>query len=353
LEISAFGLIFVAIGTVIFISPKLLDAARIPYLPFRSQVIFRYGFLGFGLLWTALAFGGTYSVYLHHKSLARDNRCRVAEGRVEQFVPMPYAGHAEESFTVSGVPFKYSDFIVTDAFNNTSSHGGPLTGDSYVRICYDPASNAILRLEIRDFKGERKDYAAADGFFPTAEDARRFAEKGPAPMAWYDNLFEVFFVLDLVAIYALYLPYLRTFLRLKTAAVVDCRIPRTLDAGKKIKLRNSMIYWDGDNRAIWLRPRGLVVLQLPHTIAKLTVDEYDRSIRDSEIRFSSGFAVVMVLFFWTAYRLFSSAPLGPPQLAFLGIAAVTFVIGGFLHLRRLRSHMDNLVQHALAEIAAM
>jgi hypothetical protein len=32
-----------------------------------------------------------------------------------------------------------------------ASHGGPIGADSYVRICYDPKSNTILRLEIRDF----------------------------------------------------------------------------------------------------------------------------------------------------------------------------------------------------------
>jgi len=59
---------------------------------------------------------------------------------------MPYTGHADESFNVAGVHFRYSDFGATDAFNNTASHGGPITKDSYVRICYDPSGNAILRL---------------------------------------------------------------------------------------------------------------------------------------------------------------------------------------------------------------
>ena len=79
---------------------------------------------------------------------------------------MPYAGHASESFSVSGVDFRYSDFNVTDAFNNAASHGGPINANSYVRICYDPQDNAILRLEIRGFEGEVKDYAGWRNIIP-------------------------------------------------------------------------------------------------------------------------------------------------------------------------------------------
>ncbi|MBX9769509.1 MAG: hypothetical protein K2X47_19690 [Bdellovibrionales bacterium] len=54
-----------------------------------------------------------------------------------------------ESFMVSGVRFQYSDYVVTDGFNQTASHGGPISKGAYVRICYDPKGNHILRLEIR------------------------------------------------------------------------------------------------------------------------------------------------------------------------------------------------------------
>ena len=96
----AFGLIFVAIGTVIFFFPKILKALGIPYLNSKSrwQTVFRFFFLGFALFWTTLAFSTTYGEHLRHQALARDNRCRVVEGPVENFVPMPVAGHAYESF---------------------------------------------------------------------------------------------------------------------------------------------------------------------------------------------------------------------------------------------------------------
>jgi hypothetical protein len=66
---------------------------------------------------------------------------------VRNFKPMPYAGHAEESFDVAGVPFRYSDYQVSVGFNNTASHGGPIREGLPVRISF--VGNTILRLEIR------------------------------------------------------------------------------------------------------------------------------------------------------------------------------------------------------------
>ena len=133
---SAFGLVFVAVGIVIFFFPNMIRVTGIPYLNVQSgfQTFFRYSFIGFAILWTSISFFTTYSQYLRHKALAEEGRCRVVEGPVEHFIPMPYAGHSQETFSVDGVPFRYSDFIVTDGFNNTSSHGGPINSDSYVRI---------------------------------------------------------------------------------------------------------------------------------------------------------------------------------------------------------------------------
>jgi|SRR6266850_432233 len=77
----------------------------------------------------------------------------VVEGTVENFHPMPYTGHDEETFDVKGVHFAYSDYGVTQGFNNTSSHGGPVRAGLYVRIHYAYVGSSrdatIMRLEIR------------------------------------------------------------------------------------------------------------------------------------------------------------------------------------------------------------
>ncbi len=92
----AFGLIGVFIGIVLFLFPRFLHFLKIPYFEFREtrDKLFRYGFLGFAIIWVLGAFIGPYSLYLRHKNLAQANLCPVAEGAVEDFVPMPYGGIA-------------------------------------------------------------------------------------------------------------------------------------------------------------------------------------------------------------------------------------------------------------------
>jgi hypothetical protein len=51
-----------------------------------------------------------------------------------------------EHFTVCGVPFSYSDYVVTAGFNHASSHGGPMREGLWVRIAY--SGNDIGRLEV-------------------------------------------------------------------------------------------------------------------------------------------------------------------------------------------------------------
>jgi hypothetical protein len=353
----AFGLIFVAIGVVIFSFPKIVKALGIPYLDSgsRRQTVFRFFFLGFALFWTTVAFFMTYPAHLRHQALARENTCRVVEGPVENFVPMPVAGHADESFSVAGVPFRYSDFVVTDGFNNSSSHGGPISKDSYVRICYDPAGNVILRLEIRDFKGVVKDYSKVDGIFPGADEIRRSARQNPALDAgWYGNLLVALYIVDFLATQLLFLPYLRTFLRFKTVSLRDSPLRMHVEADRKIKLRNNLIRRDGETGTIWLRPRGFNRYRLPHVVAALNVDRLGKAITGYEIRFSSGMLAVVVLFFWTAYRMLSALPVKPgspsPVPIFLGIFAVFFVIAAFFGTRMVRSRMEQLVADALSEL---
>jgi hypothetical protein len=356
----AVGLIFVVIGIVVAAFPTIVKATGIPFFNFttRPRKFFRYGFLLFVILWTAVTFSITYSQYSQHKSLVQSGSCRVVQGPIEHFVPMPYGGHAQESFSVSGIVFRYSDFIITGGFNNTSSHGGPINSGSYVRICYDPSDNAILRLEIRDLKGETKNYANSTSIFPPSSDMRRANGESPIPPPWYSSLISVLFFFDLAAIQMMFLPYLGTFFRIKTVPVGECPIYDGLLPDKKVKLRNSMIYWERENCTIWLRPRGFNFLQIPLTIAKLRVDDRDRSIIEYEIRFSSGFPLLVALILWIGYSSFSAAVNGsshtPPPAALIFVAFVgLMILIGFLNLRLLRSRMDKLVRDGLSDLDEM
>ena len=85
-------------------------------------------------------------------TILRNGQASVVEGEIESFHPMPKEGHDQETFIVDGILFAYSDFSVTPAFNNTSSHGGPLKSGMFVKIYYTKSREfsgeyAILRIE--------------------------------------------------------------------------------------------------------------------------------------------------------------------------------------------------------------
>jgi hypothetical protein len=100
----------------------------------------------FCAFWSILVFCTTFPEWLAGRRALRDHTAAVVEGPVEDFVPMPFEGHADESFTVRGVRFFYSDYNMSSTFNNTSSHGGPVRAARYVRVHY--VGNAILKLEL-------------------------------------------------------------------------------------------------------------------------------------------------------------------------------------------------------------
>ena len=81
------------------------------------------------------------------KAWARSVQFTILEGKVLDFKPMPYTGHAEESFTLHGVSFRYSDYDKSKCgFRNTASHGGPIHEGLQVRI--SARNGRIFKLEV-------------------------------------------------------------------------------------------------------------------------------------------------------------------------------------------------------------
>ncbi|GAB3456801.1 hypothetical protein GCM10027321_10710 [Massilia terrae] len=140
----AFGLIFVVAGGVLVARRKNLGGwwSKHP----RVSAAFAYYMFGFAVLWTVGVFISTYSEYLSLSKALSTNNVRVVEGVVSNFKPMPKSGHAMERFCVSGTCFEYSDYMVTGAFNNTSSHGGPIHEGMLVRVSF--VRNSIVKLEV-------------------------------------------------------------------------------------------------------------------------------------------------------------------------------------------------------------
>ena len=141
---AAFGLIFIAVGAVMVAARKHLPGwwGKHP----RAGSAFAFTWLGFAAVWTLVSFFVTYHDYSFASAARKSNRAQIAQGLVTDFKPMPFTGHAMESFCVSGKCFSYSDNVITAGFNNTASHGGPIREGLPVRVTY--IGNTILKLEV-------------------------------------------------------------------------------------------------------------------------------------------------------------------------------------------------------------
>jgi hypothetical protein len=99
------------------------------------------------ILFIVLMAGGAVTDFIEARYDYSRGHFSVIEGAVENFHPMPHEGHQQESFTVNGVAFFYSDFDSSPCFRNASSRGGPIRPGLAVRIAYH--QGCILRLDIR------------------------------------------------------------------------------------------------------------------------------------------------------------------------------------------------------------
>lgn len=131
------------IGLIFFKRPIFI---RFPFIKRHYEQIkfFNIALLVFAPVLT-IAFVAHYIHFLQLYKQMKSGSASIVAGRVEHFVPMPSGGHSMESFSVNGHFFSYSDYQMTCAFNNTSSHGGPIRDGLLVRITY--IDNNILRLE--------------------------------------------------------------------------------------------------------------------------------------------------------------------------------------------------------------
>ncbi|MDD5494420.1 MAG: hypothetical protein PHG36_07110 [Dehalococcoidia bacterium] len=132
-------------------SPSKTSNSKPMFRIFRGNTPKRIEFYiltGFATLWTIVLSGVLITEYISLSNALVENRYAIVEGVVTQFDPMPYTGRKDESFTVNGIKFKYSDYLVTNAFNNTKSHGGPIDEGKYVKIYY--YDGKILRLWVKE-----------------------------------------------------------------------------------------------------------------------------------------------------------------------------------------------------------
>ncbi len=127
------------VAAIVFFKPTILARFGI------TAPVPRGGWLGYvALLLVLFAAVLVWDHADHSNTLAKG--CKIGEGPVTDFVMTD----RKEGFSVAGVRFSYSKYEITDAYNGAAGKQHRLRANAYVRVCYDPADNAILRLEVRD-----------------------------------------------------------------------------------------------------------------------------------------------------------------------------------------------------------
>ena len=76
----------------------------------------------------------------------------IAEGYVQNFVPMPREGHSNEMFDINGVHFEYSDNNIIVGYHHTKVRGGVIRGNGqYLKVGYvyfnETYGNIIVYIE--------------------------------------------------------------------------------------------------------------------------------------------------------------------------------------------------------------
>ncbi len=147
------GIWFIILGLCLLMFRKQLYKFSRPMwsgekLPLSVHTLFYSVFTLFAVLWTVVVIVGTFSDYQELQNAIKAGNYSIIEGVVTDFEPMPYEGHKDEKFCIEKTCFRYSDYILTNAFNNTSSHGGPIKSRLYVRVMH--VENKIVRLEIKE-----------------------------------------------------------------------------------------------------------------------------------------------------------------------------------------------------------
>ena len=105
------------------------------------------------ILWIGL------SVVTYHvmKAQIAAEAYREVTGPVEEFSPMPWSGHRQETFEIAGVAFSYSAFSIVPGYHTPSSWGGVITHDGQLlKIRYTGAGEHKTILYIAEIADQQR-----------------------------------------------------------------------------------------------------------------------------------------------------------------------------------------------------
>jgi hypothetical protein len=115
----------------------------------RSARIFGYFMIVVGILFAGVKWAEWQVARRSQLRNLAAGRYETVEGTIEDFHPMPKNGSSNESFTISGRHFSYSDYgelEPTPCFNQTALNGGPIRSGMVVRM--KAIEGCILRIEV-------------------------------------------------------------------------------------------------------------------------------------------------------------------------------------------------------------
>jgi hypothetical protein len=137
-QFPAFGLLFIGVGLVLVLGRnRAAQNIRATILP--------WAMLAFSLIWIGGALASVLGGHSRAVQALKSGAFGTAVGSVENF-QAETMNHKRETFTVSGLRFSYSRYIISPGFRQTAAEGGPLRNGVPVRIAY--VGNEILKLEI-------------------------------------------------------------------------------------------------------------------------------------------------------------------------------------------------------------
>lgn len=119
-----------------FVMKKNAEIKGVKYNPKFVKWFCSIAFV-FVFLCLIIALFGQINLYQKTVGEYKKGNYEIVEGYVENFDPMPSAGHKNESFEIDGVLFSYSDYSASPGYHNAKSHGGVITGDGqHLKIGY-------------------------------------------------------------------------------------------------------------------------------------------------------------------------------------------------------------------------
>jgi hypothetical protein len=117
------------------------------------EIVYALAFVSLAVYMTVSITPPSIRNYLETSRIYYNQEYKVVEGEIEGFIPRLPDRRNNESFIVKGIKFEYSDSDLSYyGFNNTSSQGGPITGNGQlVRLAYITVEerNVILKIEMK------------------------------------------------------------------------------------------------------------------------------------------------------------------------------------------------------------